>query len=508
VRELIWRRLHRDESGVTLVIVTLCLIALFGMLVLVVDVGGLLLNRREMVNASDAAALSAAKSCILPASRDPYALPEDAADAYALDNSPRAKANGFTNIVQISGCDTRNNGYVTVRYSADQHLFFAPVLGASNSGQVTTQATAIFGPSGRANPLPIVLYEQSFNTCKLNQQIDPTATCYVWEDNNNTGGDQSAFGLMDLRTDDPAHYGWDSVPGADCPNPGNDPDTWINNYQTSALPDLPVHWPAPTYVCRVDGFQQNAWADLEKLKDDDDSVDHNDQEDILYFPINRCDEVLPGNAGGQIAGSAQTWNEIACSGTPTQFDVIGYAAMKLIDIFDTLSAQGASGTCESDQTILQGAQDAVTFNVAALTPNAGKTCPTKVPDQFTSGPTMTKVANGGGSGPDPVKCPTVPANGCDYAYANGIITWSRGGPALEGQDFRISFGWQNAGECGIPPSNNNSAHCLVLLPVEVQIGGSCAGCGSPNSNLRSYRLCDPVIAGSCDPITVPVPPGS
>ena len=76
MRKLILRRLHGDQSGVTLVIVALCLIAMMGMIVLVVDVGGLLWNRRAMVNASDAAALSAAKSCILPPSMDPQTAGE------------------------------------------------------------------------------------------------------------------------------------------------------------------------------------------------------------------------------------------------------------------------------------------------------------------------------------------------------------------------------------------------------------------------------------------------
>ncbi len=60
-------RLHHDQEGVTAIIVALCLIALFGMLVLVVDVGGLLWKRREMVSGADAAALAAAKTCAVPA---------------------------------------------------------------------------------------------------------------------------------------------------------------------------------------------------------------------------------------------------------------------------------------------------------------------------------------------------------------------------------------------------------------------------------------------------------
>ena len=61
-------------------IVALSLIAIFSMLVLTVDVGGLLLARRAMVNASDAAALAAAQSC---ASAEDTLDPEAQADAYA-----------------------------------------------------------------------------------------------------------------------------------------------------------------------------------------------------------------------------------------------------------------------------------------------------------------------------------------------------------------------------------------------------------------------------------------
>ena len=57
-------RAPANQEGATAVIVVLILFALFGMIVLVVDVGGLLYARRGMVNASDAAALAAAQSCI------------------------------------------------------------------------------------------------------------------------------------------------------------------------------------------------------------------------------------------------------------------------------------------------------------------------------------------------------------------------------------------------------------------------------------------------------------
>ena len=50
----------QDEGGAIVVITALSLVAIFGMLVLTVDVGGLLLRRRSMVNGADAAALARA----------------------------------------------------------------------------------------------------------------------------------------------------------------------------------------------------------------------------------------------------------------------------------------------------------------------------------------------------------------------------------------------------------------------------------------------------------------
>ena len=86
--------------------------------------------------------------------------PEQAADEWAGDNVNGVNV-GPTNIVQIANCDGGSaapNGYVSVRYQAPQDLFFAPVLGYPDTGTVSTEATAIWGPPGAANPIPIVIY--------------------------------------------------------------------------------------------------------------------------------------------------------------------------------------------------------------------------------------------------------------------------------------------------------------------------------------------------------------
>src|SRR5207247_11421313 len=132
----------RQERGATVVIVALVLIAMFGMMVLVVDVGGLLWKRRELVNGSDAAALSAASTCALPTSVDPKTA-EVAADELAREHVTGLDPTTATNATVPSGlCNTTSAGWVKVQYSQNQHLFFAPVLGFSHQNGVTTKAYA------------------------------------------------------------------------------------------------------------------------------------------------------------------------------------------------------------------------------------------------------------------------------------------------------------------------------------------------------------------------------
>jgi hypothetical protein len=466
-----------------------------GMVVLVVDVGGLLWNRRAMVNAADAAALAAAKTCVLPTGTGPGtdAYPpgivgaEQAADDYARANSSGADTSA-QNIIpptSTSNCDSSDEGYVTVQYGANQQLFFAGIFG-KGQGHVTTQATAIWGPAGAVNPMPIVIYQDSFQNCHF-EAIDPTKTCYVWEDNSNTSPG-SAFGLLDLRTDNPSQYGWNSVAGAGCSDPGVLVDQWITQYPDNAVGDLPVNYPNPTYVCRVNGIAQSVWADFAQLKNQ-----------ILFFPINRCDDVLPGNPFGQLLPNSTS--EAACATTPGQYDIIGFFAAKLINIYVPNQVKAGSGNCTGTRSF-PGPNNPF-FVYSQFEATQTPVCPSTAPDQI-SNVVIDKVHNND-PGPAPVE-------GTDYIvdYTNPAdpqITWLPGGPANENQPFNITFNWSTNGTCGIPPTNN-SAHCLVLQPVQVQIGGSHPGGGGVDGGVEAIKLCDPSIVnppgqGSCSPVNVP-----
>jgi len=479
----------RGEEGATAVIVVLCIIALFGMVVLVVDVGGLLLRRRAMVNGADAAALAAAKTCTLLSDTQP---PETAADVWAGDNVDNVNV-GPTNIVQIANCDGGSaapNGYVSVRYQAPQDLFFAPVLGYPDTGTVSTEATAIWGPPGSANPIPIVIYSASFNNCRLDSDPTPGSRCYVWEDNQNTTGAQSAFGLLDLRTDDPSRYGWDSVAGAQCPDAGSGPNDWIGDYPDPNVGNLPSNYPAPTYVCRSNGFQESAWNLLENLEGQ-----------ILFFPVNRCYDTPVGNeTDGQISSSVQP---VACGATPHQYDIIGFVAFRLIDVLRPSEAQPTTGNC-GPFTRGFPASSPLNLDTAGITQGCFTTAPQLIDPASVD---VTRIG-GGPTNPPPVRGPdgtTCVGATIDYCYdpSTRSVLWNIGGPASEGNK-EVSFSWISDGPCGIPPGNNSS-HCLVVDYVDIQIGGSGPGGGDPNSNIRAYKLCEPTVASTCAPISVPVP---
>src|SRR5918996_1469970 len=123
----------RSEEGATLAVVALMLFSLFGMVVLVVDVGGLLHMRRRMVTTSDAAALAAAQSC----GKDEPDQAGIEADKLALANQSDATRKEFT----PTDCNGSSSGSVTVAYEAPKELFFAPLLGAPQSRAVSSRAT-------------------------------------------------------------------------------------------------------------------------------------------------------------------------------------------------------------------------------------------------------------------------------------------------------------------------------------------------------------------------------
>jgi hypothetical protein len=418
-----------DERGATVVIVVLSLVALFAMMVLTIDVGGLLFKRRSMVNSSDAAALAAAQACAGTADGD---VPESMADQFAIDNTGGLVA-GNGGIIDSVGCDAGEPGYVTVRYSVPQDLWFAQVLGFGDSQAVGTEATAAWGGAGaHDSPIPIVLYLSSFQgDCDV-PNVEEGQTCYLWYDNDNFVG--SAFGFLNLDQ-------WDVAPGFSCSSPGNSArQDWIQGNWPGDT--LELNYPSPTYVCRDGGIAASAWSVLETRIGDE-----------LVFPVNDQSTAIYAG-GGQI----------------DKYNIIGFASMRLNDVLTVSEAGGDSGNCRARAAMPASSP----LNLDAF--GVAQGCFASAPDTVTT-PTVT------GAG----------ISASDYSYdpATRTLTWL----GTQNKDPWIEFDWSNDGICGDAPGNA-SARCIVIEWAGARFGGSHPG-GGADLGISAVRLCDRDIAGSC-----------
>jgi Flp pilus assembly protein TadG len=451
-------RLRRDETGAFAIIFALSLIALIGMMVLVVDVGGLLYQRRQMVSASDAAALAAAQSCALGVSV--AGDPESTADSIASNNLPSSVGvSGGITQAESTGCLTSNEGHVTVQYQSQHALWFGGIFG-SGPVNITTKATAEWGPAGSGWPVPFIVTLDSAgnvfckdgngNPVEINDQTPKGTVCSVWFDNSSSGGQfggfgGSIFGSLNLNE-------WNVDQNANCGSkdlPDNTDYASLGGYDNRNGPLDPLNYPNPTWVCVGSGDQDSLYTAFRN------SIGKN-----LVFPITDK-QVILDNAG-----------------KIDKFNVIGYVSLHLDDVIDANSIPGP-GTCSHDRQFSQGG----TVDLASFGNFFG--CFTGTP-QSMGPPTLKKS----GQGP---QCCTL---NTDYTYdaATHTITWI----ANRTQNVNVSFPYQFSGPCG-PPPNNSSAHCLIVSWQEAQLGNG--PLGGNNVGVPAVRLCDPAITGSCDTLS-------
>ncbi len=505
-------RLHQDQEGVTAIIVALCLIALFGMLVLVVDVGGLLWKRREMVSGSDAAALAAAKTCAVPVVTDP-SDPQVRANTEAIANVgglTSSNMSGWT----TSGCSTvvrTPRGYVTVQYSYPQQLFFAGIFGAS-SKTVTTAATAAWGPLAGGNAVPIVLESSQFQgPCDV-PDITPPASCNFWYDNGQAAIGDANWGFLSL---DPAQWGVAPDDNNVCSNVGaSTRKDWILHNSPNPMPLLeptstPIAGP-PTYVCSVTGHASDNWQDLiDRYSCPAGSIYPDGKVcpgDILLMPVNACDKQVDKTGG-----------LVACgTGTPDKYAIIGFTSLQLIHAYrgDDPVAYGSPGTpaqsgdCGANGTALgaAGAGDS-TLDLARqfggwyLPTFADTSCgaPTTA-DTIT--PPVTVDPQGGNS-PPLVACNSVPTtssdpaptpNGCDYFYNSTTKMLSWWDAASKDVGNKVKFAWTVNGTPAIPGvcgvrSPDPNAVCLETKWLGYTDQNGTVGSGT-SFGAQGHVLCD------------------
>ena len=252
-------------------IVVLSLVALFGMIVLAVDVGSLLLTRVAAQNAADAGALAAAISC---GKQEGMAAADSQASFYASGNlSGSLVASGFPTYFPM--CDAPS-GRVTVRVEIDRELYFAPALGFAPTSPVRAQATAVWGGAGAFEHVaPLMLSADRLHDAECDippEDPEETRTCSFWWDNSPARTDDPAltnaeWGTLDLLK-------WDVEPSVHCDNstPPQFEEWMLSGYDG----ELPIDPDGTTYVCRGQG---NFGAAL-----DNDIGEAMDLGLLLYFP--------------------------------------------------------------------------------------------------------------------------------------------------------------------------------------------------------------------------------
>ena len=251
------RRVHDDEGGAVLLIVTFALLAMAGMLVLVFDLGSLVSTRRTAVKAADAAALAAAQSCF---DGDAAGAPVAAQQLGLanMDDSGASLSGTTATIIEQEGCGTsRDYGYVTVRVTTNQALRFAPIIGI-DSHDISAEATAAWGMVV-GPPVPVMASiggPNAFSSCDV---PDPTPgqTCYILMDNDHNGGGQ--FGFLSLTNWYPV--GTDPMM-MDC-NAGGGTNLLRDQIAGIGMPRYV--YGAPAWSCKLSGESAQTWPTLTGL---------------------------------------------------------------------------------------------------------------------------------------------------------------------------------------------------------------------------------------------------
>lgn len=265
MRTVIGARDERTDRGAVLPWIGIMLVMLMGFGVIVIDVGALYKEKRELQNGADAAALAVAKDCAGPGesclmgAAAPQFANDNAGDGasnidvvcgvgpdLALCSNPPAETAGFANWVMVTTSTSDGAGGTKVDY------VLAPVLDAAlDGGTVDATAIAAWGPLGRANTLAL-----TFSVCEyeaaggsLEDGTFPTTPVYIYFHGDTelagecgagpSGADlPGGFGWLDesdceAEIDDESWVGDD--PGASAPNPCRDILQSLVDNQTEIL---------------------------------------------------------------------------------------------------------------------------------------------------------------------------------------------------------------------------------------------------------------------------------
>lgn len=184
-------RLSRDEKGAVLVLIVFFTVVMVAMAALVVDVGALLDERRQLQNGADAGALAVAHSCALGTCDAALAAPLANANSRDNDSAVDSVTYPAANQVRVA-TSTRGGGTNILPYS------FGQAVTGSDGKTVHAVATARWGPVGRATAIRLAISQCDVSRLGISSVVSiimfhsSTSIC-----DGNSGHDTSgAFGWL------------------------------------------------------------------------------------------------------------------------------------------------------------------------------------------------------------------------------------------------------------------------------------------------------------------------
>lgn len=251
------RRVNNDERGAVAVIVAISAVALMGMLALVIDMGALYEERRELQNGADAGALAIAQRCAAASVLSSCTIFEDGAEANALADANAL--DGATNVDDVDVLGTLTEGSVTVKTSTSEigggteiAYKVAQILDDDLDGK-TVHATAVaeWGAVGAIDSLPLTISDCLFDLLTSNGSLLGTEHTIMFHD----PALESSCTASNNNQQSPGNWGWLDqplvAPGDRClariengiapGETGN--DTECSNAQLSSILNKPIALP-------------------------------------------------------------------------------------------------------------------------------------------------------------------------------------------------------------------------------------------------------------------------
>jgi len=439
-------RCQERDDGAVAIVVAIMLVVFLAAVALAVDVGGLYLRRRELVNGADAAALSAARTCArMGHSNQDAFLPEEAGDTQVRLNSPitAEEVSPPNNVTYNPAVCGSQYGHLSAQYTSQQSLYFAPVLGFDHTSPVTTSADASWG-LGSNSAVPTVLSNLfAPGTCNLPPAGKPSfdQKCIFWFDNEPLNKSKGNFTFLSLNA-----AGWDVPLDATCGGSGSGGKNALTNWINGTVPtSLVLNWTYPTYVCNDPGIagvggkqgpNSRVWSAMADLEGQ-----------VRDFPINweGCgDPIVPCAP----SGSEVVQGTVFSNGGIDKYDIVGFAAMQIDHVYGP-NDQEIQGTDAKDWLCSGKVQSAImanqTLSWAAFAQSLTGSC------------ALPAIA-------DSVK--TVAINGLtspgDYTYDTTGITIKTTIPKQTDVSFTLHTD-AKPGACGDASQfiSNNSAVCII-----------------------------------------------